>query len=200
MPEFGFVVPLFKQPKEPQGRARRLHATRPFFCGFSEDTAPEVKTIRDVHLTKALPGTLVILCEGKEKKGFYICRSCGAHMNEPRGSHRSPTNFECRGTLGQFSLGHELVTDVLRLQFPGLRDQWEAYSVDYAVLLGAAETLNVPASDLNVTIASGVKSGEMAIVLYDNVPGGAGLVAQLEQALADLDIGRTVKIEQRQED
>ena len=60
--------------------------------------------------------------------------------------------------------------------------------------------MNVPASDLNVTIASGVKSGEMAIVLYDNVPGGAGLVAQLEQALADLDIGQTVQTEQRQED
>ena len=50
----------------------------------------------------------------------------------------------------------------------------------YAVLLGAAETLDVPDTDLNVTI-TGSDSGEAAIVLYDNVPGGAGLVAQLEQ-------------------
>ena len=37
IPEFGFVTPLFKRPKEPRGRARRLYTTRPFFQGFGED-------------------------------------------------------------------------------------------------------------------------------------------------------------------
>ena len=32
---------------------------------------------------------------------------------------------------------------------------------------------------MNVTITGGSNPGESAIVLYDNVPGGAGLVAQL---------------------
>ena len=49
-----------------------------------------------------------------------------------------------------------------------------------AVLLGAADTLEVPDTDLNVTITGGERPGESAVVLYDNVPGGAGLVAQLE--------------------
>ena len=49
----------------------------------------------------------------------------------------------------------------------------------YAVLLGAAETLEVPATDLNTTITGGETPEETAIVLYDSVPGGAGLVAQL---------------------
>ncbi len=184
VPEFGFVTPLFKRPKEPHGRARRLYTTRPFFQGFGSGAEPETKTIRGVHLTKALPGTLVVLCEGKEQNGFHICRSCGAHMAEPKGEHRSPNDSACRGMLERFSLGHELVTDVVRLQFPGMRDQWEAYSIGYAVLLGAAETLNVPDTDLNVTITGGSKQGETAIVLYDNVPGGAGLVAQLEREAA----------------
>ena len=180
VPEFGFVTSLFAKPKEPRGRARRLYTTRPFFRGF--DTEPETRTIRGVRLTKALPGELVILCEGKQREGFHICRSCGAHMAELKTPpHKSPTGSECRGMLERFSLGHELVTDVLRLQFPELHDQWDAYSVGYAVLLGAAETLNVPHTDLNVTITGGALTGEMAIVLYDNVPGGAGLVAQLEQ-------------------
>ena len=85
--------------------------------------------------------------------------------------------------MGQFSLGHELVTDVVRLQFPQLASEWSAYSVAYAVLLGAAEILDVPNTDLNVTITGSSKAGESAIVLYDNVPGGAGLVAQLEREL-----------------
>ena len=91
----------------------------------------------------------------------------------------------CSGTLRNFSLGHELVTDVVRLQVPHLNGEWIAYSVGYAFLLGAAERLGVPDTDLNVTIAgvdssATVASTTASIVLYDNVPGGAGLVAQLE--------------------
>lgn len=182
IPEFGFVTPLFKNPSEPRGRARRLYTTRPFFLGFGINTQPEMKTILGVKVTKALPGTLVILCEGKNRQGFYICRSCGAHMTGSPGEHKSPSDSNCNGTLGRFSLGHELATDVVRLQFPQLRGEWDAYCVAYAVLLGAAETLNVPETDLNVTITGGDDPGKSAIVLYDNVPGGAGLVAQLEQA------------------
>ena len=179
VPEFGFVTSLFKKPSEPQGRARRLYTTRPFFRGF--DAQPETKSILGVQVTKAVPGVLVILCEGRNREGFYICRSCGTHMAGPQARHKSPSNSECRGTLERFSLGHELATDVVRLQFSQLLGEWDAYSVAYAVLLGAADTLEVPDTDLNVTITGGDQTGESAVVLYDNVPGGAGLVAQLEQ-------------------
>ena len=180
IPQFGFVTPLFKKPGEPRGRVRRLYTTRPFFRGFDIDVMPEAKSLFGVQVTKALPGTLVILCEGKEKQGFWVCRSCGAHMTGKSGKHKSPSASDCRGTLERFSLGHELVTDVVRLTFPDLHDEWDAYSVAYAVMLGAAEVLEVPDADLNVTITGGSKPGEAAIVLYDNVPGGAGLVARLE--------------------
>ena len=179
-PEFGFVTPLFTKPKEPRGRVQRLYTTRPFFQGFGKNAQPETKNILGMQVTKALPGTLVILCEGWNREGFYICRSCGTHMTRTKGTHKSPSDSECSGTLERFSLGHELVTDVVRLQFPQLTGEWDAYSVAYAVLLGAAETLDVPDADLNVTI-TGSNTGESAIVLYDNVPGGAALVAQLEQ-------------------
>ena len=178
IPEFGFVTPLFKQPSEPQGRARRLYTTRPFFRGF--DTQPESTNLLGVQVTRAVPGVLVVLCEGRNKEGFYICRSCGAHMVGPQASHKSPSSSDCLGTLERFSLGHELATDVVRLQFAMIHGEWDAYSVAYAVLLGAADTLEVPDTDLNVTITGGDRPGESAVVLYDNVPGGAGLVAQLE--------------------
>ena len=188
IPEFGFVTPLFKKPSEPQGRARRLYTTRPFFRGF--ETQPESSTLFGIKVTRAVPGVLVVLCEGRNKEGFYICRSCGAHMVAPQASHKSPTDSDCRGTLERFSLGHELATDVVRLQFSMVHDEWDAYSVAYAVLLGAADTLEVPDTDLNVTIAGGDRAGESAIILYDNVPGGAGLVAQLEQSDVFADVLR----------
>ena len=180
-PVFGFVTPLFKQPREPHGRAQRLYTTRPFFQGFGDDAHPEMKNVLGVEVTKALPGSLVILCEGRNREGFFICRSCGSHMTRPKSSHKTPAESECRGILEKFSLGHELVTDVVRLQFPLLTGEWDAYSLAYAILLGAAETLDVPDTDLNVTITGGRTANEAAIVLYDNVPGGAGLVAQLER-------------------
>lgn len=181
IPEFGFVTPLFKKPRQPQGRARRLYTTRPFFCGFDRDAQPESRNVLGVHVTKAVPGMLVILCEGKERAGFWICRACGAGLGKRKIQHKSPTDAVCRGTLEPFALGHELVTDVVRLQFPLVTGEWDAYSVAYAILLGAAEALDVPDTDLNVTITAGSRPSESAIVLYDDVPGGAALVAQLEQ-------------------
>ncbi len=179
IPQFGFVTSLFKAPSEPKGRTQRLYTTRPFFPGF--EVQPESKSIAGVQVTKVSPGVLVILCEGRNKKGFYICRTCGTHMVEPKAHHKTMSNSNCKGTLERFSLGHELTTDVMRIQFPMVNNEWIAYSLAYAVLLGAANTLAVPDNDLNVTITCGNRSNETAIVLYDNVPGGAALVAQLEQ-------------------
>ena len=184
IPTFGFVTPLDKKSKEPTGRARRLYTTRPFFRGFegSDEVAqPEEKTLAGVRATKAQPGTLVVLCEGRNRRGFYICLSCGAHDTRRKSNHKSPAGRDCQGKWKRLSLGHELVTDVLRLRFPGRLGEWEAYSVAYAVLLGSAARLHVPNTDLNVTITGGAHADSgAAIVLYDNVPGGAGLVEQLE--------------------
>lgn len=178
IPQFGFVTSLFEKPKEPQGRARRLYTTRPFFPGY--DSQPETRTVLGVRTTRATPGTLVVLCEGRNGGGFYICRSCGAHSTERGAKHKSPNGTECSGTLERLSLGHELVTDTMRLQFSRVTGEHTAYSVAYAILLGAAGVLNVPDTDLNATVARGDGPDEIAIVLYDAVPGGAGLVARLE--------------------
>lgn len=181
VPVFGFVTPLMERPEIPRRRHRRLYTTRPFFRGVGTDSTASARVIAGVRVTKAQPGTLVILCEGRERAGFYICLECGSGFSERKVPHRSPAGQSCLGTLERLALGHELVTDIVRLQFPGLSDQWDAYSTAYAVVLGAARTLDVPDTDLNVTITAGDQRDETGVVLYDNVPGGAGLVAQLEQ-------------------
>ena len=181
-PQFGFVTDFFKEPKKPQRRAQRLYTTRPYFAGFDKNADPEADTreFLGVKITPALPGTLVVLCEGKNGRGFHICLNCGAGFPDSKSPpHKSPNGAECKGTLYKLSLGHEFVTDVTRLGFPGVADIWEAYSLAYAVLLGAASALEVPDADLNVTITGSSIAGGLSIVLYDNVPGGAGLVANL---------------------
>ena len=182
IPRFGFVTPFFEKPLEPKRRPQRLYTTRPFFGGFEKNSKPKTEeTPFGIQVTKAVPGKLIILCEGRNKAGFFICHACGAQMVDRKNPHKSPWGSDCSGKIKCFSLGHELGTDVVRLQFPGLRKEWDAYSVAYAVLLGAADTLEILNTDLNVTITSAIGSSEVAVVLYDNVPGGAGLVAQLEK-------------------
>ena len=178
-PIFGFVTPLFAKFKEPSGRVRRLYTTRPFFKGFGNST-PSTQQFCGIKVTKALPGSLVVLCEGRNQSGFYICNTCGTHISNRSSTHKTWEGANCDGVMSQYSLGHELVTDVVRLQFPHLTEQWDAYSVAFAVLLGAADILGVPSTELDVTIAGGEIKDEAAIVLYDNVPGGAGLVAEFE--------------------
>jgi ATP-dependent helicase YprA (DUF1998 family) len=55
-----------------------------------------------------------------------------------------------------------------------------AFSLAYAIVEGAAEVLEVPSIDLSTTVAHSDQHGVPPIILYDNVPGGAGLVARLE--------------------
>ena len=52
---------------------------------------------------------------------------------------------------------------------------------------------DVPDTDLNVTIAGGSAPSASAIVLYDSVPGGAGLVAQIAREIVFDDMLRNAR-------
>ena len=163
--------------------------------GFNHDLSRSYRSTLMEDLTRIVELPLIDFADDSQIDSWLHedallqvgCRSCvGSHLTEQEHEHRTPWDTPCSGTLRHFSLGHELVTDVVRLQVPHLNGEWTAYSVGYALLLGAAERLGGPDTDLNVTIAGVDASATAAsttasIVLYDNVPGGAGLVAQLER-------------------
>jgi hypothetical protein len=141
---------------------------------------------------------MVVLCEGRRGEGFYVCRQCGAGFkkwSECKNGHKTPLGKICAAQVQslrpEVSLGHEFITDAIQLEFhpspfdmiPMHNDNllWFAYSLGYALLEGAAEVLDIPSNNLNATVSSGSQSNNLPpIILYDNVPGGAGLVAQLE--------------------
>jgi hypothetical protein len=196
IPQFGFVAERGK-PHDPRARPAKLFSTRPYFAG-PQGPDPGSVQIPDaarpvVTLKKASPGLMVVLCEGRRGEGFYLCWGCGAgfrnrpaaHYQQPAG-HKTPQGQDCYGTLEQVSLGHEFVTDVLQLQFHSSpradADRISfAFSLAYSLVEGAAEVLEIPSNDLSTTVAYGDQHAVPPIVLYDNVPGGAGLVARLER-------------------
>lgn len=187
IPHFGFVTDRDK-PKQPKSRTARVFTTRPYFAG-SLGPDPGIIAIPlnspMITIKKASPGLMAVLCEGRRGEGFYICSACGAGFRKREKDHKMPYGQACHGTLEQVSLGHEFVTDVLQLQFHPEPDEdmeavWFAYSLAYALVEGAAEVLEVPSTDLSATVAHSAQYPLPPIILYDNVPGGAGLVARLE--------------------
>lgn len=187
IPQFGFVTNRDKS-KEPKARPARVFSTRPYFAkslGHEPGFIPMPAASPCVTVGKASPGLMVVLCEGRRGKGFYLCGSCGAGFRNHQTRHRTPQGQDCRGTLEQVSLGHNFVTDVLQLRFQhapqdGMGMVSFAFSLAYAVVEGAAEVLEVPSIDLSTTVAHGDQHALPPIIVYDNVPGGAGLVARLE--------------------
>lgn len=183
-PKFGFVTNLQK-PEEPKRRPARVFTTRPYFAGFRDREGGKIN-FGVVSLTTVSPGYMVILCEGRRGEGFYVCGQCGAGFRKREKTHKTPSGQYCNGTLNQVSLGHEFVTDVLQLHFQQPLEEemdpvWFAFSLAYALVEGAAEVLEVPSTDLNATVAYGDEQYPAPpIILYDTVPGGAGLVARLE--------------------
>lgn len=182
-PKFGFLTNLDK-PQEPKRRPERVFTTRPYFAGFKEREGERID-FGLLTLWTVSPGYMVVLCEGRKGKGFYVCKTCGAGITKRENSHKTPFGQECRGTFEQVSLGHEFVTDILKLQFlPKLQASEDslhfAYSLASALVEGTAAFLEVPPTDLSATVANFENHSVPPIILYDNVPGGAGLVARLE--------------------
>jgi len=183
-PKFGFITSRDK-PEAPKGRPTRVFTTRPYFTGFKDKEGDKI-SLNLVTLTTVSPGYMVVLCEGRRGQGFYVCGRCGTGFRKLEKNHKTPYGQDCNGTPQQVSLGHEFVTDVLQLQFhlkseAGIEPLWFAYSLAYALVEGAAEVLEVPSTDLNASVAHGDKHHVPPIILYDNVPGGAGMVARLEE-------------------
>jgi len=183
-PIFGFSTNR-DAPRAPRGRPTRVFATRPYFVGLGGRAQGELD-FGSLRLTKASSGEMVVLCEGRKGGGFWVCQGCGAGFCSRVTEHSSSFNRPCRGTLKRVSLGHGFSTDVIGIQFQTIdaADQaqalWDAYGLAFSLLHGAAEILEIPPEDLNATVLSGDGSKIPPIVLYDDVPGGAGLVARLE--------------------
>jgi hypothetical protein len=124
--------------------------------------------------------------------GFRICFWCGFanSLRQPAPKdHRPPWSEDkkpCNGTLQHWDLGHEFNTDVFDLRVEGFSAPepfWR--SLLYALLEGASEVVNIRRDDLDGCLFPYQgNTVPPALILYDNVPGGAGHVRRIGQNLA----------------
>ena len=130
-------------------------------------------------------GELIAISEGRNGAGFLICEWCGwgtpraARADRRRSRIRTCSGTgECTGPLQLRSLAHPYETDLLEITFDGIPGRpamsvGEWRSILYALLEGASDSLDISRDDIDGTLYPRA-GGEISLVLFDTVPGGAG--------------------------
>lgn len=153
-----------------------------------------------LRVGKSAMDSLLVLNESP----FFVCKSCGyttikdgrdgsgyefrTVLTETK-SHCIPSGYKCNNKrLQRFSLGHEFMTDVIMLKFPlyviDSNNIGAAWSILYSMLEGLSRCLNIDRKELSGCLQwyrdDECPSGNFGFVIFDNTPGGAGYVRQLE--------------------
>jgi len=200
-PEFGFVAENEDPRHSGESRPLRIYGSKVFFVEYRIPGKENLPTndlqlienyyTREIKISQRYSryGWLIVINEGKLRRGFQICQSCGAAVSNPppKDWMKSHTNLltgrQCNGLKETYALGHKFMTDILELQFEGLlavhaeENTWR--SVLYAFLEGASESLGIRREDLDGTLHYYPGSRIPSLILYDDVPGGAGHVKRI---------------------
>ncbi|QBD80732.1 DEAD/DEAH box helicase [Ktedonosporobacter rubrisoli] len=213
IPEFGFVAAPGKIQRAGDKRPLRLYSSRVYFSEYAtsqqEATTPTFERVEElsneeleVSYYSSHLGRLALVNEGIDRRGFRICQHCGFAEITPAApvagksrrtarpsSHINPrTNKPCEGLIETLRLGHEFLTDVVEIRFDGhlarTADTRLWRSLLYALMEGAAQALSIRRDDLDGTLYYPNNSNPPALMIFDNVPGGAGHVLRIAQALA----------------
>jgi ribosomal protein S27E len=127
------------------------------------------------------------------KSGFYMCPVCGYSDIVKHGpktpqtlkTHKNHKQYDCpNDTLEYVRLGHKFETDVARFTIPMLDSVDkvsfpQALSFMYAFLEGVSIALGIERTDIDGVLELNIDMQSYDILLYDNVPGGAGHVKRL---------------------
>lgn len=127
------------------------------------------------------------------KSGFYMCPVCGYSDIAKKGqktpqtlkAHKNFKQYACNNDeLEYLRLGHKFQTDVARFTIPILDSMDkvgypQALSFLYAFLEGVSNALGIERNDIDGVLELNLEWQSYDILLYDNVPGGAGHVKRL---------------------
>ncbi|MHA1725768.1 MAG: DEAD/DEAH box helicase [Promethearchaeota archaeon] len=190
-PIFGFLTDRTQKPINP-GRVppERQYFSRPFFHSLTPLKKGKFKGIEKalnitINWEYAPNGELSVLCRGKKEMGFIICYNCGKGWNKApklRHPHKTPYGYNCNGILHNgIHLGHNFQTDILKLSFEKTlgANLKIGYSLLYAILEGVSEELQIIRNDLDGCLFNRNEEANDTLIIFDNVPGGAGHVRRI---------------------
>lgn len=183
-PEFGFIS---DKPKVPGlSKPQKTYSTRKYFAQEGKMGDEIILNMGGFIITlQAGEGNLAVVNHAG-KRGFKICRKCGyseLNTGKPIESHNNPWGKPCNGRFSIYSLGYEFKTDILKL-FVNHEDKREGFweSLLYGLLEGACRELEIERQDVDGTLYPYAGNpNSPAIILFDDVPGGAGQVKRIAE-------------------
>jgi hypothetical protein len=202
VPEFGFVAARDQTRMLSEARPQRLYASRVYFAEYappqreehqrhepSFEIVPELSSSNyQVRKYYSRFGKLALVNPGVAGRGFRICQWCGYAEISPEAStisakrrnkppaHKHPrTGRDCSGYFQTHHLGHEFLTDVVELRFSGKRSGFGEEKL--------WRSLGIRRDDLDGTLYFHSVGEPPSVVLFDNVPGGAGHVLSVARDL-----------------
>ncbi|WP_341953391.1 DEAD/DEAH box helicase [Salinibacterium sp. TMP30] len=192
-PRFGFIGEGGRQrPGDSPPRVSWRGQTRLASDGVVADTSTGKFPGGEVASTTLERAFMVRLNNGSTDSGFRICNFCGFGMDFmtpwPTGHTNPMSSRPCTGGYSVQALAHKFQTDVARFEFPfSWGDQKKdvqniARSVMYAVLNGAAHSLQISPNNIDATITQ-LSSKKATINIVDTVPGGAGYAKLIAKSI-----------------
>ncbi len=185
-PEFGFLADKPERPT--MSKPERTFSTRKYFSQVGRVIQEDELSIGShlLSLRTGEDGQLAVV-NSAGYRGFRVCQSCGYSTvmdNNPAKAHISPWGKKCQGKAARFSLGHEFKTDVLQIWFPEYNDSRPGFwhSLLYGLLEGACGAFDIDRQDIDGCLYpyKGDPTSP-ALVLCDDVPGGAGHVKRIAE-------------------
>jgi superfamily II DNA or RNA helicase len=212
VPEYGFTTELTSQGEDLAfDRPQRIQASRVMFV--PQQQANDVVRgelgagLLRVEVRSTQRADFFVFNDGDDPSGlgFRLCKACGRQVEiegkkkQKVKAHKTPySGKECPcNNYDLVHLGHDFVSCAARLTFAGTnqpynqKDFW--LSLLYAILGGMADALGIETNDINGVIRPIDLGGSVAqeVVIFDDVPGGAGHSLRLENREELLEVLRT---------
>lgn len=187
IPEYGFKTGITKE--STRLKPKRTYAGEVSYIGGGMKDS-EYLEIKDVLSVESTTNDELLVVN---KSPFYMCNQCGYSVKgqngdiipEKRMKHNNHRGFHCENdTLEIVRLGHIFKTDVARFSTPilecgGKQEYSQALSFLYAFLEGISNALDIERNDLDGILEVNLDKNSYDILIFDNVPGGAGHVKRL---------------------
>lgn len=137
---------------------------------------------RGVHYRMVNVGASSLVDRTPPEMGYPVCQICGQSVS-PLSSVRQIQNFRDKHTewCGQEPVNVGFYADVVAdsITMVGVKDQSTAYTILESIRQAAASVLDMHLDDLQVLVVGHVDRDEVDGSLWDPMPGGSGLLAQL---------------------
>lgn len=186
-PTEGFKTGVTKESKNI--RPKRTYAGEVIYIGNGLSDNNKVSFGNVISVETTYDDELLVM----NRTAFYMCRLCGYSekidsknkLSTAVREHKNYRQYSCPcEDLEKVYLGHRFRTDIARINIPMLSLEQQdgqsiALSFMYAFLEGVSSALNIERSDIQGIVEVNKTTDSYDVLIYDNVPGGAGHVKRL---------------------